>query len=67
MSLNNARPFILDPLFRPLTDLPGVGPRNAALFEKLIFGPKILDLLWHKPSDFIDRRFSPLVKDVFTR
>jgi ATP-dependent DNA helicase RecG len=58
------RPFVLDALFRPLTALPGIGPRNGALIEKLIMGPKILDLLWHKPSDFIDRRFSPTVKDA---
>lgn len=58
------RPFILDPLFRPLTSLPGVGPKNAKLFEKVIFGPKILDLIWHKPASFIDRRFSPAVKDA---
>ncbi len=61
-----ARPFILDPLFRALTTLPGIGPRNGALFEKLIGGPKLLDLLWHKPSDFIDRRFSPKIADAPT-
>ena len=58
------RPFALDPLFRPLTVLTGIGPRNAVLLEKLIGGPKILDLLWHKPIDFIDRRFSCPVKEV---
>lgn len=58
------RPFILDPLFRSLTTLPGVGPKNAQLIEKLIGGPKISDLLFHLPIDFIDRRFSPLVKDA---
>ncbi|MCB1591452.1 MAG: ATP-dependent DNA helicase RecG [Alphaproteobacteria bacterium] len=52
------RPFDLDPLFRPLSILPGVGPRNAKLLEKLAGGPKVLDLLWHMPVDFIDRRFS---------
>ncbi len=60
----SGRPFILDPLFRALTTLPGIGPRNGKLFEKLIGGPKILDLLWHKPSDFVDRRFSPKIKDA---
>lgn len=56
-----ARPFDLDALFRALTTLPGVGPRNAKLLEKLLGGPKVLDLLWHLPVDFIDRRFSPTV------
>ncbi len=61
---STARPFILDPLFRALTALPGIGPRTGVLFEKLIGGPKILDLVWHKPSDFIDRRFSPKIVDA---
>lgn len=59
-----SRPFELDPLFRSLTVLPGVGPKNAKLFEKLIGGPKVLDLLWHLPVDFVDRRFSPRVRDA---
>ena len=56
-----SRPFELDPLFRALTTLQGVGPRNAKLFEKLTGGPKVLDLLWHLPVDFVDRRFSPKI------
>jgi ATP-dependent DNA helicase RecG len=59
-----SRPFELDPLFRPLTTLPGVGPRNAKLFEKLLGGPKVLDLLWHVPIDFVDRRFSASIADA---
>ena len=54
-----SRPFALDPLFRALTTLPGVGPKNGKLIEKLINGPKVWDLLCHKPVDLIDRRFSP--------
>jgi ATP-dependent DNA helicase RecG len=59
-----ARPFELDPLFRALTALPGVGPKNAKLFEKLVGGPKVLDLLHHLPVDFIDRRFSPTISEA---
>jgi ATP-dependent DNA helicase RecG len=55
----NDRPFVLDPLFRRVTELAGVGPRNAAFLAKLTGGDKILDVLWHKPIDFIDRRFNP--------
>ncbi len=58
------RPFALDPLFRRVTELQGIGPRNAALFERLCGGDKILDVLWHKPIDFVDRRFSPDIKDA---
>ncbi|MGH1403428.1 MAG: ATP-dependent DNA helicase RecG [Alphaproteobacteria bacterium] len=57
------RPFALDPLFRHITTLPGVGPRNAKLLEKLLNGQKVLDLLFHAPVDFIDRRFSCPVSD----
>ena len=59
-----SRPFVLDPLFRALTALPGIGPRNAVLLEKLVGGPKLLDALWHRPIDFIDRRFSCPVKEA---
>ena len=59
-----SRPFDLDALFRRLTTLPGIGDKNAALFEKLIGGQKVLDLLLHLPIDFIDRRFSPTVNEA---
>lgn len=58
------RPFELDPLFRANTTLPGVGPKNAKLLEKLTGGSKVLDILFHKPADFVDRRFSPALKDA---
>jgi len=58
------RPFALDPLFRRVTELSGIGPRTGKLFEKLCGGDKILDLLWHLPIDFVDRRFAPKVMDA---
>ncbi len=58
------RPFALDPLFRLVTTLPGVGPKNGKLFEKLTGGPKVADLLWHKPVDFVDRSHSPALRDA---
>lgn len=58
------RPFELDPLFRALTTLPGVGPKNGALMDKLLKGGKIIDLLHHRPVDFIDRRFSPRLSEA---
>ena len=59
-----SRPFDLDPLFRAITTLPGVGPKTAPLFEKLLRGGKVIDVLHHKPIDFIDRRYSPALKDA---
>lgn len=58
------RPFSLDSLFRPLTVLPGVGPKSVRLFENLIGGAKIVDLLWHKPVDFVDRSYAPKLADA---
>lgn len=52
------RPFDLDPLFRRVTELPGIGPRNAKLIEKLCNGERVIDLLWHLPIDIVDRRHS---------
>ena len=49
------RPFILDPLFRSLGTLSGVGPKNLKLLEKLLNGGKILDLIFHRPIDLIER------------
>jgi ATP-dependent DNA helicase RecG len=57
------RPEILFPLFRPATALPGVGPRNAKLIEK-IAGGLVVDLCWHLPIGIIDRRFAPKVGEA---
>ncbi len=54
------RPDLLNPLFAPVTNLKGVGPRIGALIEKLA-GSKIVDLCWHLPSGLTDRRFRPKV------
>ena len=52
------RPNILNPLFAPITSLPGIGQRLAKMVEKLA-GPLVVDLLWHLPSGLIDRRHQP--------
>ena len=57
------RPEILFPLFAPVRSLPGIGPRLASLLSK-ITGPNIIDLCWHLPIGFIDRRYSPDVANV---
>ena len=54
------RPEILFPLFAPVTSLPGIGPRLAKLVQRLA-GPALVDLLWHLPVSFIDRRFQPKI------
>jgi ATP-dependent DNA helicase RecG len=57
------RPSLLDPLFAPVTALPGIGPRFAKLVEKAA-GPLVLDLLWHLPASIIDRRFQPKIAEA---
>ncbi len=57
------RPEILFALFAPVTSLDGVGPRIAKLIEK-VAGPHVVDLLWHLPTDVIDRRFAPKVAEA---
>ncbi|HAJ89821.1 MAG TPA: ATP-dependent DNA helicase RecG [Rhodospirillaceae bacterium] len=53
------RPFVLDPLFRSVGTLNGVGPRTLKLYEKLTGGTKILDVVFHKPVGIIERKFVP--------
>ena len=59
------RPEVLYPLFQPVTNLPGVGARNAKFLETLA-GPEIHHLLWHLPSGIIDRRYSPKVAEAIS-
>ncbi len=50
------RPTLLNPLFAPLTTLPGVGPAVAASAARLLGrpDPRCLELLAHLPSAVID-------------
>ncbi len=57
------RPEILFPLSAPVTSLKGVGPRFGKLFEKLGI-EKAVDLLWHRPTGIIDRRFQPKIAEA---
>jgi len=57
------RPAILDPLFAPVTALPGIGAQLAKLFERLA-GLLVVDLLWHLPSGIVDRRASPPISEL---
>ena len=44
------RPSLLNPLFRPITSLKGVGEKTAGWLS-LLCGERALDLLWHLPSN----------------
>lgn len=61
------RPSLLNPLFAPVTSLPGVGPKQDKLLQYLLSRsetPRLVDLLLHLPSQVIDRRARPKVRDA---
>ncbi len=59
------RPPVLSPLFRPVTSLPGIGPKLTEAVERLVgapesgLPPRIVDLLFHLPVGLIDRSRQP--------
>ncbi len=64
------RPAILNPLFASVETLPGIGPKMAALLDKLLVPSgverqaNVGDLLFHLPTGVIDRRARPLVSQA---
>ncbi len=51
----------LAPLFSPLTTLKGVGPTVGALIAKVAGGERVIDLLFHLPESYLDRRHRPSI------
>ncbi|WP_420712638.1 ATP-dependent DNA helicase RecG [Ancylobacter sp. SL191] len=61
------RPDILNSYFAPITGLPGIGPKLAKPFNRLLGRPegaRVLDLLLHLPASTIDRRARPTLREV---
>src|SRR5580704_17556516 len=62
------RPNVLNPLFAALSALPGVGPKLEKLFARLLSRegelPRVIDLLLHLPTGFVDRRNQPKLSEV---
>src|SRR5579864_9231594 len=61
------RPALINPLFAPITSLSGVGPKQDKLFRYLLDRnetPRLVDLLLHLPSNVIDRRARPKIRDA---
>jgi ATP-dependent DNA helicase RecG len=62
------RPSVLNPLFAPLSALSGIGPKLEKLFQRLIGRegepPRVVDLLFHMPTGFVDRRNQPKLSAV---
>ena len=57
------RPKILYNLFSNIISIKGIGPKYAKLIERLC-GNHLIDLLFHKPVAFIDRRNNPKIIDL---
>ncbi len=51
----------LQPLFAPLTRLPGIGPALAPLLARAVGGDRVIDLLFHLPETYLDRRARPTI------
>jgi ATP-dependent DNA helicase RecG len=51
----------LAPLFAPLTTLRGIGPTLASLMARAAGGERVLDLLFHLPESYLDRRARPTI------
>ena len=62
------RPALLNPLFAPVTSLPGVGPRLAPLFDRLLGETgrpaRVVDLAFHVPYGVIDRSARPRIAEA---
>jgi ATP-dependent DNA helicase RecG len=62
------RPLILDPLFGRASLLPGVGPKTAKLFDRLLAKPgaeaRVIDLLFHLPINVVDRSNRPTIAEA---
>jgi ATP-dependent DNA helicase RecG len=61
------RPSALDPMFAPASALPGIGPKNAKLFDRLLDKPqgsRVVDVLFHLPQATVDRRARPKIRDA---
>ena len=61
------RPHLLNPLFASVTSLAGVGPKQDKLLRYLLDRddtPRLVDLLLHMPSNVIDRRARPKIRDA---
>src|SRR5271168_401315 len=51
----------MPPLLAPLTTLRGIGPALAGLITRAVGGERVLDLLFHLPESYLDRRARPTI------
>ena len=55
-------------LCAPLTSMKGLGPRGEELLTKVLAKPlsppRVIDLLWHLPNGYLDRRLTPSIMEA---
>ena len=60
------RDEILNPLFSDISSIKGVGSKTLKLLTNLIGSSKMRDLVFHLPSNIIDRSYYPKLSEVQT-
>ncbi len=55
---------VLYPFYADLSSLPGVGPKVKPVLARLVGGETLLDLLFHLPTSWIDRRNRATIDSV---
>ena len=55
---------VVAPLFAPLTSLRGVGEALSVLIARATGGGRVVDLLFHLPDSYIDRRARTALRDA---
>lgn len=60
------RDEILNPLFSDISSIKGVGSKTLKLLTKLIDSSTIRDLIFHLPSNIIDRSYCPKLNEIQT-
>jgi ATP-dependent DNA helicase RecG len=53
---------LIEPLMAPVTGLRGCGPSLAVLLARVTGGTRVIDVLFHMPESFVDRRLRPTIK-----
>src|SRR5690242_4125454 len=68
LQIRAMRPAVLNPLFASVASLPGIGAKLEKLYARLLGRdgepPRLIDLLFHLPSGFVDRRNQPKLSAV---
>ncbi|MGE0416637.1 MAG: ATP-dependent DNA helicase RecG [Acetobacteraceae bacterium] len=54
----------LAPVFAQLASLRGIGPETAKRISHVAGGDRVIDLLFHLPESYLDRRARPTIRDA---